>query len=179
MTGDWSDDEIERLKSLWTDGLSASQIARALGSGRSRNSVIGKAHRLGLMGRATAPNPAGPRVPKAPRAPKQRRSPVTASERQKTIAAQAAIAHPEPARLDNGQLITMADLASTHCRWPHGDPLAADFHFCGQAQIKDSPYCDFHKRRSQQPTLAAAAASVERRKADAQSGAAFARMGLA
>ena len=47
----WSDDRVEQLKTLWTEGLSASQIARALG-GVTRNAVIGKVHRLGLAGRA-------------------------------------------------------------------------------------------------------------------------------
>ena len=51
----WSDDRVEQLKTLWTEGLSASQIARALG-GVTRNAVIGKVHRLGLAGRAS-PSP--------------------------------------------------------------------------------------------------------------------------
>ena len=37
----WSDERVEQLKTLWTEGLSASQIARALG-GVTRNAVIGK-----------------------------------------------------------------------------------------------------------------------------------------
>ena len=48
----WSEDRVEQLKTLWTEGLSASQIARALG-GVTRNAVIGKVHRLGLAGRAS------------------------------------------------------------------------------------------------------------------------------
>ena len=46
----WTDERVERLKKLWTDGLSASQIAADLG-GVTRNAVIGKVHRLGLSGR--------------------------------------------------------------------------------------------------------------------------------
>jgi len=46
----WTDERIERLKSLWTQGNTASQIADELG-GVSRNAVIGKAHRLGLQSR--------------------------------------------------------------------------------------------------------------------------------
>ena len=45
----WTDERIETLKKLWSDGLSASQIATALG-GITRNAVIGKVHRLGLVG---------------------------------------------------------------------------------------------------------------------------------
>ena len=47
----WTDERIERLKSLWTKGMTASHIADELG-GVSRNAVIGKAHRLGLQSRA-------------------------------------------------------------------------------------------------------------------------------
>ena len=48
----WNDERVDLLKKLWSDGLSASQIAGRLG-GVTRNAVIGKVHRLGLSGRAT------------------------------------------------------------------------------------------------------------------------------
>ena len=48
----WTDDRVELLKKLWTEGLSASQIAGRLGAGVTRNAVIGKVHRLGLSNRA-------------------------------------------------------------------------------------------------------------------------------
>ena len=47
----WTDERVERLKTLWSEGLSASQIATELGA-VTRNAVIGKVHRLGLSGRA-------------------------------------------------------------------------------------------------------------------------------
>lgn len=50
----WTDKRIELLKKLWARGWSSSQIAAELG-GVSRNSVIGKVHRLGLSGRAKHP----------------------------------------------------------------------------------------------------------------------------
>jgi len=52
----WTDERIDRLKSLWLQGMTASQIAEELG-GVSRNAVIGKAHRLGLQSR---PSPVKP-----------------------------------------------------------------------------------------------------------------------
>jgi len=52
----WTDERIDRLKSLWLQGMTASQIAEDLG-GVSRNAVIGKAHRLGLQSR---PSPVKP-----------------------------------------------------------------------------------------------------------------------
>ena len=53
----WTDERVELLKKLWTDGLSASQIAAELGN-VTRNAVIGKVHRLGLSGRAKDAKPA-------------------------------------------------------------------------------------------------------------------------
>ncbi|HEX8585216.1 MAG TPA: GcrA family cell cycle regulator [Allosphingosinicella sp.] len=63
----WTDERIDRLKELWTQGNTASQIAEELG-GVSRNAVIGKAHRLGLQARpspvkANEPAPAAAVAP--------------------------------------------------------------------------------------------------------------------
>src|ERR1700750_2177262 len=76
----WTDERIERLKKMWAQGATASQIADELG-GVSRNAVIGKAHRLGLEQRPSpvkpgeekeskrgAPPSAAAPPPKAPRA---------------------------------------------------------------------------------------------------------------
>jgi GcrA cell cycle regulator len=52
----WTEERIERLKQMWHDGATASEIADKLG-GVSRNAVIGKAHRLGLEAR---PSPVKP-----------------------------------------------------------------------------------------------------------------------
>lgn len=46
----WTDERVETLKKMWTEGQSASQIAKELG-GVTRNAVIGKVHRLGLSNR--------------------------------------------------------------------------------------------------------------------------------
>ncbi|MFT3690155.1 GcrA family cell cycle regulator [Paenirhodobacter sp.] len=56
----WTDERVELLKKMWTEGQSASQIAKELG-GVTRNAVIGKVHRLGLSNRvegAAASTPA-------------------------------------------------------------------------------------------------------------------------
>ncbi|MEO1329166.1 MAG: GcrA family cell cycle regulator [Pseudomonadota bacterium] len=52
----WTEERVERLKVLWSEGLTASQIAQELGEGVSRNAVIGKVHRLGLSTRSSAGN---------------------------------------------------------------------------------------------------------------------------
>ncbi|WGH79394.1 GcrA family cell cycle regulator [Jannaschia ovalis] len=64
----WTDDRVETLKRMWSEGASASQIAKELG-GVTRNAVIGKVHRLGLSNRNAdadaKPEPAKPEKPKA------------------------------------------------------------------------------------------------------------------
>lgn len=47
----WTDERVELLKRMWSEGQSASQIAKELG-GVTRNAVIGKVHRLGLSNRS-------------------------------------------------------------------------------------------------------------------------------
>lgn len=63
----WTDERIDRLKQMWGDGMSASQIAAQLG-GVTRNAVIGKVHRLKLDSRlkAVASAPALAETPSAP-----------------------------------------------------------------------------------------------------------------
>ena len=50
----WTPDRVGLLRVLWTQGLSAKQIAVRLGGGITRNAVIGKRIRLGLPDRATS-----------------------------------------------------------------------------------------------------------------------------
>lgn len=42
----WDDAQLGRLRELWNEGVSTSKIGQALG--RTKNSIVGKAHRLGL-----------------------------------------------------------------------------------------------------------------------------------
>lgn len=68
----WDDERVEKLKALWLDGLSASQIAKRLG-GVTRNAVIGKVHRVGLTvtdGAHRQPASAPSKLAKPPSPPK-------------------------------------------------------------------------------------------------------------
>src|SRR3546814_15642097 len=60
----WTDERIDTLKAMWEKGMTASQIAEALG-GVSRNAVIGKAHWLGLQSRPSPVKPNDDDTPKA------------------------------------------------------------------------------------------------------------------
>ncbi|MFN4296773.1 MAG: GcrA family cell cycle regulator [Brevundimonas sp.] len=45
----WTSERIALLESLWMAGKSAGQVAQAIGGGATRNAIIGKIHRLGLV----------------------------------------------------------------------------------------------------------------------------------
>lgn len=44
---------------------------------------------------------------------------------------------------DSPQL-TIQELKEDTCRWPVGDPLQDDFHFCGRSALDAQPYCEYH-----------------------------------
>ncbi len=131
----WSDDRVEQLKTLWLNGLSASQVAAALG-GITRSAVIGKIHRLGFADRGTASHSAASRVPRAPRLP-----------RSKPVAVVLPV-DIDPLPLADGSFATMRTIEKPMCRWPVGDPTTADFHFCGRPHKEGSPYCEVHAARA-------------------------------
>jgi len=64
----WTDERVETLKRMWSEGQSASQIAKELG-GVTRNAVIGKVHRLGLSNRTSGAAPAPAAKPAAKEKP--------------------------------------------------------------------------------------------------------------
>ena len=89
----WTDERIERLKTMWDEGATASQIADELG-GVSRNAVIGKAHRLGLQAR---PSPVKP-TRRRPRRSRRRAAAGAAPKPARRQAARAKAAAPDASR---------------------------------------------------------------------------------
>ncbi len=165
--GAWTDERVELLKKLWSDGLSASQIAAELGN-VTRNAVIGKVHRLGLSGRAkSAAQPAAPRnaaprktPPRAPSHPMA--NPATHATRgahalaptfapEADIEAQAAPLPSEDVVIPFSERVTIMELREYMCRWPMGDPTSPDFRFCGARSQTGLPYCGYHSRIAYQP----------------------------
>jgi len=135
----WTDERVDQLKSMWTEGLSASQIARVLGGGVTRNAVIGKVHRLGLAGRAVPARVDRPRLPQAPRLTVRSHLP------------EPPVVAEDPLVLEDGSHATVLTINDRMCRWPIGDPSAEEFHFCGRRPKSGSPYCEAHARKAYQP----------------------------
>lgn len=167
----WTDERVELLRKLWSEGLSASQIAAQLG-GVSRNAVIGKVHRLKLSGRGRT-TAAPTRQKKAPAAGNG------ASATKSTTRAAASPAHrhvtasigatalqvqfdAEPVArqylrpVENvvvpiSRRLQLTELTERTCKWPNGDPLTEEFHFCGNDAGESGPYCTYHSRIAFQP----------------------------
>jgi len=165
----WTEERIAALKSLWEEGLSASQIAARLG-GVTRNAVIGKVHRLGLSGRPSPlrADPARPETkPASAAAPMARRvvpqpnltvvrtagpAEVRPAEQAKMAApapmlvaelATAPVAVPE-AVVPSGNRVSLLNITDRMCKWPLGHPGEPDFHFCGDRSLTGQPYCQTH-----------------------------------
>ena len=172
MTNGWTDDRVTLLKKLWTDGLSASQIAKQLG-GVTRNAVIGKVHRLGLAGRAAPSRPI-----KRIATPIVRVRPVLVSSQPaaeasvSSLSAQASVstapcvspdllaavavikaAKPKPKKVREGDIIGVLQLGPNMCKWPIGDPGDADFGFCGSQCGSLAVYCEEHAAIAYQPAM--------------------------
>ncbi len=175
----WTDDRVEKLKTMWTEGNSASQIAKELG-GVTRNAVIGKVHRLGLSNRASSTKPIRDKA-SVRSAPKSRSKP--SSPRIKTIIdthipeknaiipmrkpiltpGQPLPPQPSANEISPEALATVKEvekgakklsllqLTEKTCKWPIGDPATDDFWFCGLEVQAGKPYCEAHVGVAFQP----------------------------
>ncbi|MDF0597121.1 GcrA family cell cycle regulator [Psychromarinibacter halotolerans] len=90
----WTDERVELLKKMWSEGQSASQIAKELG-GVTRNAVIGKVHRLGLSNRASGGGAAAEAKPAEAEKPAPRAEPAKPAPKPEPAKAAAPAAEPE------------------------------------------------------------------------------------
>ena len=115
----WDDLKLKELQELWKQGLPISKIGEKLGV--SRNSVAGKAHRMGLS---------------------KRTSPISSEKKQN-------LSEKNDNEITNKVIPLKIKLrevqwSRTKCCWPEGDPKLNDFKFCGQDIFPGRPYCDKH-----------------------------------
>jgi GcrA cell cycle regulator len=176
----WTDERVELLKKMWSEGQSASQIAKELG-GVTRNAVIGKVHRLGLSNRAGA-SPAKPAKEKPAKAENakaaSRPSPSATETDASARSAERAPIPPRKQIIPAGQplppqpsaneispealasvrevekkskKISLMELTERTCKWPVGDPATENFWFCGLPVKQGKPYCEAHVGVAFQP----------------------------
>lgn len=146
--GRWTPERKVEVVKLWQEGLSASQIAKQLNCGASRNAVIGILHRMGEQGRGRA-SPAGATRIRRPqsvqkaqgvsihsvRAAKRRSEgpkppPVTTAMRQRAW---------EP--LEGSYPRPWETRLPTECKWPIGEQADA----CCLPKQGHAHYCPAHR----------------------------------
>ena len=175
----WTEDRVEKLKTMWTGGNSASQIAKALGD-VTRNAVIGKVHRLGLSNRASSiksnkeksPGGSASKARSKPSSPKVKtiidthipeknaiipmRKPILTPGQPLPPQPSANEISPEALatvkEVEKGaKKLNLLQLTERTCKWPIGDPATDDFWFCGLATQTGKPYCEAHVGVAFQP----------------------------
>ncbi|MAN77799.1 MAG: hypothetical protein CML24_11550 [Rhizobiales bacterium] len=140
----WTQAQRDEAADLYRKGYSSSQIAGQVG--RTRNSVIGRLTRDGLIGNANRARKTNRRsAMKAERThTRQPSSPLRAnpdSEGVKLLAADVWKPLPgtNPVRLDEVE----------GCRWPLGEIREGTFCMCNAPKVEGSSYCPTHKRVSE------------------------------
>lgn len=172
----WTDERVELLKKMWSEGQSASQIAKELG-GVTRNAVIGKVHRLGLSNRsgaapaAKAPKAEAPAKESAPAKAEAKAEAPAAKEPAPSTPARRVIVPagqplpPQPSANEispealasmrevekSAKKISLMELTERTCKWPIGDPATDEFWFCGLPVQPGKPYCEAHVGVAFQP----------------------------
>ncbi len=153
---EWTDEVVARLRALWDEGHSTAEIGRRLAI--SKNSVIGKAHRLDLPARPSPirREPGGPRPPRPPRRlsgptlppfPVSRPRPATVAPPRPAVDSPAPAPLPRPAPPARPVALPPARPYSgrvTACCWPIGEPGTPSFRFCDADAIPGKPYCGTH-----------------------------------
>ena len=138
----WTPDRENKLKELWKKGYTASQIAAQI-SGTTRNSVIGKAHRLTLEARAVSKNTNSKRQIENNIPTKGKEQKLSRKARFRSMLLDKNFEHENPKKLE--------ELTDETCRWPIGHPYEEKFYFCGRKPMEKFPYCKLHVLYAFQP----------------------------
>jgi len=150
----WTPDRISLLKKLWSEGITAAQIALTI-CGTTRNSVLGKVHRLNLERRAKSPVPHGPRSSRPSAPPKvfpyrERRvyrkpsNPALTGVLSLRPISPRAI-HQPPRIVPAGVPVGILDV--TGCKYAVGEDRAVPgtYLFCNAPRPEASSWCDHHR----------------------------------
>jgi hypothetical protein len=135
--------EVARLADI---GLSASEIGAQVG--KSRNAIIGLAHRNPGMITLQGAHAGGPR--KGQKMPRKKNPAQTAGFMPKSSAQPDMKCQPLPPEPDvpaDCEPITLLELTDETCRWPIG---SRDYVFCGR-RASGGPYCRLHSALAYQP----------------------------
>lgn len=181
--GNWLPTEEAILREKWSAGWSAAEISRVL-AGRSRNSVIGRVHRLGLT-REQRQQPAAPKVERIKAAPKPPKpgpqnkpavifgaatvlSPEETAKRQSEQRAHGAKIIEDFKAPANDTAIPLMQRGRRQCSWPVGIPDRPARQLCCGQRVKlganpaVESYCPSHAAAAMARKPGMAAPSVKK-----------------
>jgi len=138
----WTEEKIDKLKKLWGQGNTASQIAEIIG-GVSRNAVIGKAHRLNLSAKIKTRTATSNKDFDSSMEGKAIKSNRGRKSKFKSLIIEKNFEPENPKQLE--------ELDENSCKWPIGHPDEKSFYFCGRNSLKDFSYCKLHLLYAYQP----------------------------
>lgn len=138
----WTDEAVEELKKMWDRGMTTGQIAKALNV--TKNSIIGKVHRLCLTAR---PSPIKKfdeiKEKKAVKAGTTAKSAKTSQTSAEKATMEKDVKSTTNTAFEKTN-IPLVKLDNHTCRWPLGDPRDDDFCFCGKKVRTGQTYCEEH-----------------------------------
>jgi GcrA cell cycle regulator len=139
----WNDKNVELLKSLWSSGKTAREIAEIMGQGFTRNSIIGKSFRLNLSAKIENRNtPINSNTKKNSNNTSFTNKKIRKSKF-KSLIIEKDFEPENPKQLE--------ELDESVCKWPIGHPDESSFYFCGRTSLKDFSYCKLHLLYAFQP----------------------------
>ncbi|HVE20636.1 MAG TPA: GcrA family cell cycle regulator [Acidocella sp.] len=133
----WPDHLVLKLRALWAEGLSSSEIGSRLN--KSKNSVVGKAHRLHLPSRPSPIRRSGEaRAVKPVKlvTPGQSAKNCAAAVPPSLIVPAVPVVALAPGLVLSGRAVS--------CQFPIGTPRQPDFRFCEAPSEAGKPYCQDH-----------------------------------
>tara|TARA_Y100001970_G_scaffold280369_1_gene389231 strand:+ start:4523 stop:5017 length:495 start_codon:yes stop_codon:yes gene_type:complete len=138
----WTEEKVEKLKKLWGNGNTASQIAEIIG-GISRNAVIGKAHRLNLSAKIKTRTATSNKNFESSMEENNLSSKKIRKSKFRSLLIEKNFEPENPKQLE--------ELDESSCKWPIGHPDENNFYFCGRSSLKDFSYCKLHLLYAYQP----------------------------
>lgn len=145
----WTEKMVEDLKIMWKQGLTTGEIGKRLGV--SKNSIVGKVHRLQLDARPSPIKKKEEEVSDSAAAEKKTAVKSKSEKKPQPKAEPTPTAAPAPLPIkaassagNTSGEVRLTDLDNHTCRWPLGDPKDENFHFCGKKVKIGQTYCEEH-----------------------------------
>lgn len=133
-TTTWTPAENDKLRELWEAGMSSAEIGRQIG--KTKNSVVSRAHRIGLSSR---PSPIK-RDASGLKAPLPRGGKTTTVVRRKPAPRKPL---PKPTAPEIGDGVEGVGGKLGCCQWIVGEPAGTRTRYCGRPS--SGPWCAAHR----------------------------------